>query len=290
MSELRAVSDIQSAPAALEALSPEIFERFRELIYDKMRVHMRDGKQILLANRLRKRVQLLGLAGYEEYYIFLTKNPRGKEELPHFVDAVSTNETYFYRETNHLDAMRASILPELFARKRRIVIWSAGCSTGEEPYTLRILLEEGKGTLWDGEAEIVGTDISGEVIGKAREGVYRGRSLNLVPPQILSRYFEPGQEGSYRVVERIRKSIEFRTHALLKDPPPIKEADVIFCRNVMIYFNKETQRVLADDYFARVLSPNGFLCIGHSESLSATSRRFHYERGINAPVYRLTEE
>ncbi len=274
----------------IEPLSEETFNLFRKLIHEKTSISMREGKQILVSNRLRKRIQALKLRGYDEYLRYLTEGREGKAELANFIDAVSTNETYFYREANHLAALRETILPKLFAAKRRLRIWSAGCSTGEEPYTLRIVIEEGRGSLWDGEAEIIATDISREVIRKAQEGVYGPRSLRLVPPEILKRYFAPLQDGSYRIGERLREAVEFRVHNLLKESPPARCMDVIFCRNVMIYFDKETQRRLVDDYFAAALDPRGFLCIGHSESLSGTSTRFRFLRGLKAPVYKLVGE
>jgi chemotaxis protein methyltransferase CheR len=274
----------------IEPLSTETFNRFRTLIYDKTNINMREGKHILVANRLRKRILALGLKGYDEYFLFLTEQEEGAAELVNFIDAVSTNETYFFREENHLAALRETILPQLFARKKRLLIWSGGCSTGEEPYTLRILIEEGQGTMWDGEVEIIATDISHEVIRRAQEGVYGPRSLRLVPPAVLKRFFTALPSGSYRVADRLRSKVEFRVHNLIKDPPPARNVDVIFCRNVMIYFDKATQRRLTDDYFAEVLDPRGFLCIGHSESLSGTSTRFRFLRGLKAPVYQLVRE
>lgn len=274
----------------IEPLSADTFQRFRKLIYEQTSIDMREGKHILVSNRLRKRILALGLSGYDEYFRYLTEGRDGAAELSHFIDAVSTNETYFYREPNHLVALRETILPELFARKKRLCVWCAGCSTGEEPYTLRIVIEEGQRSLWDGQADIIATDISSEVIQKAREGIYGQRSLRFVPPEVLHRCFTPLADGSVRLVERLRRQVEFRVHNLLKDPPPAPCVDVIFCRNVMIYFDKATQRRLTDDCFANVLDPHGYLCIGHSESLSGTSLRFRYVRGLKAPVYQLTRE
>lgn len=269
----------------IEPLSAETFAKLRAFIYETTNINMREGKQILVSNRLRKRVVALGLGNYEDYYRYLTET--GDDELHHFIDAVSTNETYFYRETNHLEVMREIIFPDLFARKRRVTIWSAGCSTGEEPYTLRITFEEGLGSLWEGELNIVATDINSEVIERAKAGEYRDRSIRLVPPHVLSKYFDDDAEGAFRVKPLLKSSIDFRVNNLLKDPPPVDQVDVIFCRNVMIYFDRRTQQLLADEYFAPVLDPLGYLCIGHSESLSGTSRLFQFVRGMKAPVYRL---
>lgn len=273
----------------IEPLSAETFAKLRTFIYETTNINMREGKQILVSNRLRKRVVALNLEGYEEYYRYLTEGANGKSELSHFIDAVSTNETYFYRETNHLDVLKKIIFPELFARKRQAVVWSAGCSTGEEPYTLRIAFEEGLGTRWKGDLRIVATDISSEVVDRAKEGVYRERSIRFVPKEALKTYFDDDGTGAYRVKDALRSSIEFRVNNLLKDRPPVDRVDVIFCRNVMIYFDKSTQQRLADEYFASVLDPKGYLCIGHSESLSGTSRLFQFVHGMKAPVYRLKQ-
>ncbi len=169
----------------IEPLSEETFNQFRKLIYEKTNINMRESKHILVSNRLRKRVLALSLKSYDEYYSYLTEGENREQELANFIDAVSTNETYFFREVNHFAALKETILPELFRYKKRLRIWCAGCSTGEEPYTLRIIIEEGKGVLWDGEVEIIATDISREVIEKAREGVYKERSLRFVPKERL---------------------------------------------------------------------------------------------------------
>lgn len=273
----------------IEPLSAETFAKLRRLIYDTTNINMHEGKHILVSNRLRKRLVALRLASYDEYYRYLTDKTTCKEELPHFIDAVSTNETYFYREVNHLTMMRETIFPELFSRKRRVVIWSAGCSTGEEPYTLRIVYEEGLGRSWTGELRIVATDINTEVVAQARKGTYRERTLRFVPEEVLSKYFRSDGTGGHEISDRIRSSIDFRVHNLIKDPPPVDGVDVIFCRNVMIYFDKSTQQRLSDEYFAPILDPKGYLCVGHSESLSGTSMRFQFVRGMGAPVYRLRE-
>lgn len=273
----------------IEPLTAETFGKIRKLIYEQSNIYMREGKQILVSNRLRKRVLALNLGGYEEYYRYLTEDSDGPAELQHFVDALSTNETYFYRETNHLTVMQQVILPRLFARKRRVVVWSAGCSSGEEPYTLQIIYEEGRGERWNGDLQIVATDVNSEVVARAREGRYGNRSTRFVPASVLTKYFESDGTGNHRVVEQLRSAVDFRVHNLLKDTPPIRKADVIFCRNVMIYFDKETQHRLTDHYFAFVLDRAGYLCIGHAESLSGTSECFRLLRGLKAPVYQLID-
>ncbi len=274
----------------IEPLTEKTFNLFRQLIYEKTNINMRESKHILVSNRLRKRIVALGLGGYDEYYRYLTEGEGRNNELIHFIDAVSTNETYFFREMNHFSALKETILPELFKNKKRIRIWSAGCSTGEEPYTLRIVADEGKDLLWPGEAEIIATDISTEVIAKAQAGIYRERSIRFIPEDIFDRYFTALGNGSFQVRDKLRNRIEFRVHNLIKEDPPESSFDLVFCRNVMIYFDKATQRRLVDEHFAEVLDPRGYLCIGHSESLTGTSNRFSYIRGLKAPIFQKTRE
>ena len=275
------------APAlALPTLTQATFDKFRALIYEKTGIHMRDGKQILVSNRLRKRVSQLHLASYEEYYELLTSGTQAEKEMPHFIDAVSTNETYFFREEKHFSALTRIILPELLKKEKRVRIWSAGCSTGEEVYTLRIVADEAAQAAGGAEVQIVGTDISTTVIARAREAIYHDRALRLVPAALLARYFVPAGDGAYQVRPEIRSRVEFKVHNLFTDPPPADHINVIFCRNVMIYFDKQTQATLVDGIFARAIHPDGYLFIGHSESITGFSKRFRYAAILKAPIYR----
>jgi len=270
-------------------LAEDIFNKFRALIYDKTGIHMREGKQILISNRLRRRLVALGIGSYEEYYQLLTGRAVGGE-MAHFIDAVSTNETYFFREGNHFTALAATILPALLRSVGKVRIWSAGCSTGEEVYTLRIVADEASRAAGGREVEIIGTDISTTVIERAREGIYRDRALRLVPPDALKRYFVPCEDGAFQVSAEARARVEFRVHNLFTDRPPADAVHIIFCRNVMIYFDKATQMKLVDGIFARALHPDGYLFIGHSESLTGFTKRFAYAAAFKAPIYTLRKE
>jgi chemotaxis protein methyltransferase CheR len=276
----------------LPVISDHTFNEFRTLIFEKTGIHMRDGKQILISNRLRKRLAALHLTSYEEYYRLLVTGAAGEEELHNFIDAVSTNETYFFREINHFNVLRKTILPEILKRKRHARIWSAGCSTGEEVYTLRIVVDEILSDCGQPGAEvaIIGTDISTTAVARAREGVYFERALRLVPPAVLDRYLCPAHDGSRQVRQEIRHTVDFRVHNLFQDPVPGGPFDIIFCRNVMIYFNKATQAKLVDEVFAGALDLDGYLFIGHSESLSGFSKRFRYVAAFKAPIYRMKKE
>jgi chemotaxis protein methyltransferase CheR len=255
-------------------LAQDTFDKFRALIYQKTGIHMREGKQILIANRLRKRLVQLKLASYEEYYSLLTTGRAADAEMAQFIDAVSTNETYFFREGNHFTALSATILPELFRAHGRVRIWSAGCSTGEEVYTLRIVADQAARAAGAREPEIIGTDISTTVIGRARDGIYKDRALRLVPPELLKTYFVPLDNGAFQVTDAARARVEFRVHNLFTDPPPWEGVNVIFCRNVMIYFDEQTQNE-AWQRFADQLRPAGILCIGHSERIATAHMPFN---------------
>lgn len=274
---------------ATPPLTQETFNKFRRLILEKTNINMRDGKQILVANRLRKRLLKLDIASHEEYYDLLT-DKSGESEMSHFIDAVSTNETYFFREENHFEALSSKILPEMFRSHGRLKIWSAGCSTGEEVYTLRIIADRAARLAGAPAPEIIGTDISTEVIQRAREGIYRERSLRHVPPEHLKSCFLQTADGSFQVSAEIRKTVDFRVHNLFTGPPPWDRAHIIFCRNVMIYFDKQTQMKLVDEIFANAIHPNGYLFIGHSESLNGMSSTFRYVPTLKSPVYRRREE
>jgi chemotaxis protein methyltransferase CheR len=265
-------------------LSDKTFQLFRDLIYRETGIHMRDSKRILVANRLRKRVISLGMESYDQYYDFLISEKQGRGEIPFFINAVSTNETYFFRGDSHFETLKSIILPELFKKKNSIKIWSAGCSTGEEPYTICMTILEEAGLLWRGDVEIVATDINTKVIGEAEQGVYSGRTLKYMPPELMKRYFSHLGKGQYRLNEEVRSRVRFHSHNLLKDDAPDNGFDIIFCRNVMIYFDKETQRRLVDGLFSQALLPDGYLFIGHSESLIGCSDYFKYAR-YKAPIY-----
>lgn len=271
-------------------LSDETFERFRELIYRQMGIHMRDSKKILVANRLRKRVKALGLSSYEEYYRVLTGGEGAQEEINHFVDSISTNETYFYRGDKQFTALQDLILPKLFNLRKRLSIWSAGSSSGEEPYTIFMVIDETARLYgWRGEVIIVATDINHQVIASAKKGEYGGRTLRALPQRYIDDYFEQLGQNKFRIKDEVKRHIHFQVHNLMKEQPPGDRFDIIFCRNVLIYFDRPTQRRIIDDRFAPVLAPDGYLFVGDSESLLGESEHFLYARILKSPIYRLKD-
>ena len=271
--------------AEFSVLTDKTFNNFRELIYQEAGITLRDTKRILISNRLRKRLVALELSCYDDYYRYLINSDTEKKELQNFIDAISTNETYFYRGDNQFVALNNEILPKMFKEQSKIKVWSAGCSSGEEPYTICIIIKEAAGISWNGKIEIVASDINTEVIEKAGEGVYSGRSLKFVPAGLLERYFDNIDNENYRVKDSIKQHVEFKCHNLLKQDPPGSDFDIIFCRNVMIYFDKKTQGELVDNSFRKAISKKGFLFIGHSESLMGKTHSFKYAHVCKAPIY-----
>lgn len=251
------------------------FEHFRTLIYDESGISLNEQKQSLLESRLAKRLRELGLETFSQYYDKVTVDPT-QEEFTRMLDLISTNKTDFFREPKHFDFLRDVILPELMPQKR-IRIWSSACSTGEEPYTIAMTLFEGVHNPLEWDFKILASDLSTRVLAKASAGVYDEDRFRDVPPTMLRRHFLRGcgeSKGCYKVKPHLASMIRFRRLNLMDDDFPIKNPlDLIFCRNVMIYFDRPTQETLVNKFY-RYLKPGGYLFIGHSESLQWVKHAF----------------
>lgn len=257
-------------------------EDFREISSRVMRlcgINLHNGKRELVKARLSKRLRLLGIETYREYMKYVEHDASGAE-LANMIDALSTNVTHFFREVQHLDYLRENLLPRLADsrrrdRQRRLRIWSAGCSSGEEPYSIGITLLESLPDAEQWDIKILATDISNTVLAKARRGVYEEAKLKDVPAALRSKYFEledAGPPRTFGVCRRLRQMVHF-AHLNLMEPWPMKGPfDFIFCRNVMIYFDKSTQQSLIER-FSQLLGTGGVLFIGHSESLSGVKHK-----------------
>ena len=227
----------------------------------------------MLEGRLKRRMTSLGLASYGEYCEYLFDG-RGHdaEEMVHLIDAVSTNKTDFFREDRHFDLLVAKVLPEPIARSgsaRELLIWSAGCSTGEEPYTLAMVLSEYAKAHTGFHFRVLATDISTAVLAKAEMGVFSAEVVRPVPAELRRKYFmrsRDRQSDRLRVVPELRELIEFRYLNLMEEFGLSELADAIFCRNVIIYFDRPTQERLFHK-FSRQLVDGGYIFVGHSESL-----------------------
>ena len=253
----------------MNSLTDAEFGRFQRFIYDAAGITLSPSKKALVCGRLSKRLAAHGLASYDAYYDLLASG-QAAEEVQTAVDLLTTNETYFFREPKHFELLRAIAQKAAAGRKRSFRVWSAASSSGEECYSMAMVLADCLGTSsW----EVLGTDISHRVLQRARAGHYpmeRGRNI---PPPYLKRFCLRGigeQEGTLLVERSLRQRVNFAQVNLNEDLPRLGTFDVIFLRNVMIYFNAETKRQVV----ARVLSllePGGHLCIGHSESLNDIS-------------------
>lgn len=256
-------------------LSHEEYERFRSLIYDESGISLGDRKQSLLVSRLSKRLRHLGLRSFGEYYDVVTGDP-DREEFTRMLDLISTNKTDFFREPKHFGFLRDRILPGL-ANEKRIRIWSSACSTGEEPYSIAITLHEHAPDPGQWDFKILASDISTRVLTKAASGLYDMDRIQGIPQDVVQRHFLRGRgdsAGLVKVKPHLTEAVRFKRINLMDDRYPIKgPLDLIFCRNVMIYFDRPTQEQLIRKFY-RYLKLGGYLFIGHSESLQWVQHSF----------------
>ncbi len=273
----------------LKRLTEEEFNKFAKLIYDESGIFLKETKITLLSNRLRKRLYALNLAEFSEYYTYLhsLSGDDKKKEYEELLDVVSTNETYFFRNERHFDALKNICLPTIAKEKsnKHLRIWSAACSTGEEPYTIAICMLENIDLFKGWKLEIIATDIAPSVLDFARIGKYHGRRIEKIPPEYLRKYFDPvpNDPGVYVIKSDVKKYVDFYYLNFFKNIYP-KNLDIIFCRNVMIYFDKKHQRDLVTRFYESI-NKEGYLFIGHSETLHSISEDFEYQKIIESPVY-----
>jgi chemotaxis protein methyltransferase CheR len=264
------------------------YERISRLVYDQCGINLHEGKKELVKARLGKRLREGNFKSFGEYFRYVTTDDR-TAELISMIDSLSTNLTYFFREESHFQKLRTMM--KLLAKNstqeglsEKLRIWSAGCSTGEEPYSLAMTVCESVNGL-SGDVKIMATDISTRVLQTANEGIFPKERLKNVPPAILKKYFQMGSgsnEGQFRIKKNIRDMVQFSRFNLMDTPPPNYRFDIIFCRNVMIYFDKATQGALVSR-FHQCLNRGGHLFVGHSESLTGLSHQLRY---IEPSVYR----
>jgi chemotaxis protein methyltransferase CheR len=258
-------------------LGVEEFRLIRELILRYCGVMLGDEQRVFVERRLRERLTQLGIADFRGYYRFLRFDPAGLQEIEDAAESITTHETYFFREDYKLRAFRDEVLTELYRSRstsRRIGIWSAGCSTGEEPYTLAmLLLEAGIPSGWD--VRIFGSDLSRRVISHARRGVYGSSSFRACPERYRQAYFRPTPDGAYEISREVRALCHFGQLNLVDASRVslIGKLDVIFCRNVLIYLDPTARRAVVEQFYKR-LSPGGVLLLGHSESLLSMTTAF----------------
>jgi chemotaxis protein methyltransferase CheR len=273
----------KGSSAAQPRLSDREFEQFRKLAYEKCGLNLTEAKHELVAARLGKKLRELKLSSYRAYYDLIVADKTG-ESLIAMIDALSTNHTLFLREAAHFDFLRTVLLPGL--RKRsRIDVWSAPCSTGEEPYSIAITLFEELGTPPQPSVHIRAVDISTKALDTARAGTYPEGRLAGLPVPLLKRYFRESAPGRFTVVPEIHHAVEFKRANLIEPLVETSTYPLIFCRNMMIYFDKPTQEKVLRELVRR-LEPGGYLFIGHSESLMGVTHALEY---VKPAIYRLPE-
>lgn len=245
-------------------------------IYERSRIRLHDGKEALIRARLGKRMRLLGIPTLREYCQFI-RSPAGQDEVQSAIDALTTNYTHFLREESHFEFLVKTALPALLAKgQRRFNVWSAACATGEEPYTIGMYLAEHFPLAEGWDWRLIASDLSTKALATAQQGIYSEERIRHVPDAWMRRHFQRGHgrwEGHYRVKPSLAGRITFRQVNLLEPYQHNEPFEVIFCRNVMIYFDRPTQEQLVTR-MARFLVPRGYLLIGHSESLN----------GLDVPV------
>ena len=265
-------------------LTEREFEKFKKLIVEKSGINLTNQKKELLKSRLAKRLRALDMKDFSEYYNYLTNNDSAGSELVLMLDCISTNKTEFFRENQHFEYLRNTILPELVVNKKvkgehTFRVWSAGCSSGEEPYTLAIVLSEFLNPIASWDVKILATDISTKVLLKAKEGVYEKEKVNTVPLNLLQKYFEKDADKGavrFQVKSSLKNLVVFSRFNLMEEHYPFKKPFVIiFCRNVMIYFDKQTQGKIINKFYEH-LAAGGYFLVGHSESLAGVKTNFHY--------------
>ena len=264
----------------LKQLTEAQFEQISQLVKQLCGINLHEGKKELVKARLSKRLRTLGLGSFQEYIDMVRDDPTGPE-LTVMLDALSTNLTHFFREPQHFEYLREGVVPEAVKRNastRRFRIWSAGCSSGEEPYTLGMVLSETP-LLRGWDVRILGTDLSTKVLNIASEAVYDQSRFRDTPRPLMSKYFtcikQMGATRTYKVCKDLREMVRLARLNLMENWPMRGPFDAIFCRNVMIYFDKTTQGRLVNRFWD-ILAPGGTLFIGHSESLTGIQHRFRY--------------
>lgn len=265
------------------AFTQKDFQFIRKLVAEQTGISLSEAKSHMVYSRLSRRLRNLNLSTFAQYCQYLTSGD--SEELTHFVNAITTNLTAFFRENHHFEYLAQTLLPKIFSSlsKKRVRIWSAGCSSGEEPYSIAMTLRESMPRTGGWDIKVLATDLDSNVVAKAASGVYKERSLSGVSAPRVKKFFtKTGKHAEYTIKPEIRELITFKQLNLMHDWPMRGPFDIIFCRNVVIYFNMDTQRQLFKRY-ADLLDQKGHLFIGHSESLFKVSDDFDL---IGGTIYR----
>jgi chemotaxis protein methyltransferase CheR len=268
-------------------LPDDIFRQLRDQIYKRTGMFFADTSKYLLQKRLSPRARELNFDSFQKYFYFLQYDPRAEAEFDQIWDLVTTNETYFFREPAQLAAFIEEIVPDILGRKapNKVRIWSAGCSSGEEAYSIAMLLSEA-GFYERASFEIFASDINQAVLAKARRGNYRENAFRATSATLREKYFSREADNSWRVRDEIRNRVQFGRLNLYDESRVslLGHLDVIFCRNVIIYFDDASKKVVVKNFYNRLVD-DGYLLLGHSESLISLSTQFKLRHLKNDMVY-----
>jgi chemotaxis protein methyltransferase CheR len=275
-----------------QPLTEEEFRRLCDFLYRRTGMIFTEGKRYYVQRRVTERIAATGATSFPSYFARLRGDVAG--EIEQFINAFTVNETYFYREDHQLRCLTADLLAQRLRVKPRgetIRIWSVPCSTGEEPYSIALWLLENWPQVDTHDIEIVGSDIDSRALDAAREGVFGKRALMRLTPDLVDRYFVPDGGERWRILDELRESVRFTSVNLVEPAStrPHGRFDVIFCRNVLIYFDDASRRLAAENLYEN-LAPGGYICLGHTESMSRISPLFEVRRYDDAIVYQRPPE
>lgn len=268
-------------------LPDDVFRQLRDQIYKRTGMFFADSSKYLLQKRLSPRARELNFDSFQKYFYFLQYDARAEAEYDQIFDLVTTNETYFFREPAQLAAFSEEIVPEILSRKavKKIRIWSAGCSSGEEPYSIAIMLAEG-GMFREATFEIFASDINQQVLVKARKAHYRENAFRATDPALRQKYFTREPDGTWQLSDEIRNRVSFG-RLNIHDEARVSllgSLDVVFCRNVIIYFDDKSKKTVINNFYQRLVD-GGYLLLGHSESLISLSTQFKLRHLKHDMVY-----
>jgi chemotaxis protein methyltransferase CheR len=263
------------------------FEKFREFFYRKTGIQFEPSKRYFVDKRLVERIALTGSETFRNYFTKLRFEASG-EELQHLTNLMTVNETYFFREEYQFQCLVKSMLPDITRRKSDnspIRIWAIPSSSGEEPYSIALYLLEYWAGINDFDIEIISSDIDTKILAQARQGLYSQRSVQHLPEMLLRKYFKRSAEG-FQICDDLRQAVEFTRVNLSEraDTRAYRDFDVIFCRNLLIYFDDVSRKTAAETFFD-ALKPGGYICLGHSESMSRVSSLYKVRKFPEAIVY-----
>lgn len=269
-------------------LKQEEFDKFRDFFYKKTGIHFEDNKRYFVDKRLLQRVSETGNKTFREYFTFM-RFQASQEEFQQLVNAMTVNETYFFREEYQMKCLVGPVLADIVGRNRGqgpIRIWSIPCATGEEPYSIAIHLLEYWPAIASVDVELIGSDIDTQVLAQAKAGQFSSRSVQNLPPELLKKYFRAQPDGRFRISSEIKDCVDFRQVNLADRTTTMgfRNLDVIFCRNLLIYFDDASRREAVEMFFD-ALRPGGFIFLGHSETMSRISSLFKVRKFSDAIAY-----